>query len=103
ASPPWNALSRASSEYASAGQRPTTSVETPAAAAAHANVSIAPPTPAAPNVDASSSSRILACPSDANHSRASHPTSSGAASAAPPSSREENNGVGPLTWSGAEI
>src|SRR5258708_23319376 len=102
ASSAWNDASTASSTNASDGQRATISVETPPAAAAHASVSMAPLTPEAPNVDASSSTSTRARPDKLNHSRASQRRSFGAASGAPARSTDVKRGVAPLTCSGAE-
>src|SRR6188508_2017554 len=83
-----------------------------AAAAAHANTSMAPATPAAPNVDASGITSTRARPFRLNQSRASHrPSLSGVIAAeaaaealsplAPANKRDEKSGVGPDIWSGA--
>src|SRR5204863_4515584 len=102
----------ASRENPSAGQRPITSDEMFAAAAAQANASIAPATPAAPNVDASGITSTRARPFRLNQSRASNrPSLSGEmaaaavgeplSAAAPANNSDEKSGVGPDIWSGA--
>src|SRR5204863_7339788 len=86
---------KGSCQNASAGHRPITREEMFAAAAAHANASMAPATPATPNVDASGITTVRARPFTLNQSRASHLPSSSGDVAAPASNSDEKRGVAP--------